>query len=495
MARIPSRSWIGFAAGVLAGAAIVGTVALATEQPTEYRTTNVYVTATPSPPPEPRATNVILVVGDGMNIDTVTAARILEGQQRGDTGEENVLSFEALPHTGLSKVYAVDAQTPDSAATITALMTGTKTNSGILNLGPGAKRGDCTTVDGNELTTWMSVAEAQGMSTGVVSTASLTDATPAGTYAISPDRGWRRDGEVPGRCAGYPDIASQLLAFGGDGGGLEVALGGGRSYFRTKGNGGDRTDGRDLVDEWTSRGADWAYAASASELASADLDGVDHLLGLFAAGNMAYDHDRRAKKLDQPSLSEMTAVAIDQLERNPRGYALVVESGLIDKAHHVNNAYRALTETIEMSNAVRTAMEHADMSRTVIVVTADHGSTFVFGGYSTRGRDILGLANSRKDQCGRPYTMLGYLTGPAGVGGSKSLGGPVACGRPSLRGVDTTAPSFRQQALVTMQGEAHSGADVPVYAIGPGSDVFSSTREESYFGEQLMAIVRATGAS
>ena len=74
-----------------------------------------------------RARNVILFVGDGMGIATVTAARILDGQQRGGSGEENVLSFERFPSTALSKTYTVDFQVGESAGTITAMMSGVKT--------------------------------------------------------------------------------------------------------------------------------------------------------------------------------------------------------------------------------------------------------------------------------------------------------------------------------------------------------------------------------
>lgn len=80
------------------------------------------------------ARNIILFVGDGMGVSTVTAARILDGQNKGLAGEENSLSFESFPFTGLSKTYNVDAQTPDSAGTMTAIITGVKTNAGLIGL-------------------------------------------------------------------------------------------------------------------------------------------------------------------------------------------------------------------------------------------------------------------------------------------------------------------------------------------------------------------------
>ena len=81
-----------------------------------------------------RARNVILFVGDGMGVATVTAARILEGQLRGESGEENLLSFERLPYVALSRTYSTNQQTPDSAPTMTAIITGVKTKDGVLSV-------------------------------------------------------------------------------------------------------------------------------------------------------------------------------------------------------------------------------------------------------------------------------------------------------------------------------------------------------------------------
>ena len=130
-----------------------------------------------------KAKNVILFVGDGMGVSTVTAARILEGQQKGMMGEDNVLSFGAFPFAGLAKTYNVDAQTPDSAGTMTAMMSGVKTDAGTIGVDEDIVRGDCTTVAGNELVSALELAEIAGLSTGVVSTARITHATPAATYA------------------------------------------------------------------------------------------------------------------------------------------------------------------------------------------------------------------------------------------------------------------------------------------------------------------------
>ena len=100
-----------------------------------------------------QARNVILFVGDGMDVTTVTAARILGGQQGGASGEENTLSFERLPHVALVKTYTTDSQVPDSAGTATAMLSGAKTRSGVINVLPDNLRGACRTAQRRRMTT------------------------------------------------------------------------------------------------------------------------------------------------------------------------------------------------------------------------------------------------------------------------------------------------------------------------------------------------------
>ena len=206
-----------------------------------------------------KAKNIILFVGDGMGITTVTAARIYEGQLAGKSGEENLLEFEKMPYLAMAKTYNTNSQVPDSAGTMTAMLTGVKTKIGFVGVNQNAIRGNCESMFGNELTSFLEEAEMAGMSTGVVSTARLTHATPAAAYAHVPERGWEDDADMPQAAldAGCKDIASQLIDFSyGDG--IEVAMGGGRRSFipnttfdpedtTEKGN---REDGRDLTQEW-----------------------------------------------------------------------------------------------------------------------------------------------------------------------------------------------------------------------------------------------------
>lgn len=163
-------------------------------------------------PNKARAKNVILFVGDGMGVSSVTGARILEGQMAGKPGEENRLSFESMPYLALSKTYSWDQQTSDSAPTMSAMMTGYKTREGMLSVNHLTARGDCNAanVAANSVKTLLEKAAEKGKATGVVSTARITHATPAATYAHTPVRDWEADSNLPAGC-GVKDIARQLL--------------------------------------------------------------------------------------------------------------------------------------------------------------------------------------------------------------------------------------------------------------------------------------------
>jgi alkaline phosphatase len=430
-----------------------------------------------------RARNVILFVGDGMGISTITAARILDGQRRGGSGEENSLAFERLPRLALSKTYSVNQQTSDSAPTMTAMVTGIKTNDGAISVNARVARDDFRTVAGNEVMTILEQAEERGMATGVVTTARLTHATPAACYAHTGDRDWEADADLPAdaRAAGFPDIARQLVEFPfGDG--LEVALGGGRAKFlpvslrdqEYPARSGQRLDGRNLAAEWAARpGA--AYVWNKAQFDAIDPRATRQLLGLFEPSHMQYAHDRERDSAGEPSLSEMTAKAIDLLSAREKGYFLMVEAGRIDHAHHAGNAFRALTDTIELSNAVQVALDRVDLRDTLVVVTADHSHVFTMAGYPKRGNDILGKTvgadekGYSRDRNGMPYTTLGYANGPG-------YRGPGA--RPDLGSVDTGRPDYRQEATVPLDSETHGGEDVAIFAGGPLAHLFHGVMEQ-----------------
>ncbi|MFP3351352.1 alkaline phosphatase [Pseudoalteromonas sp. SIMBA_153] len=459
-----------------------------------------------------KAKNVILFVGDGMGISTITAARILAGQLQGEMGEDHQLSFETMPYSGFVKTYNVDAQTPDSAGTMTAMASGVKTDVGVIGIDEAVERGNCASGKGHELVTSLELAEIAGKSTGIVSTARITHATPAATYAKSADRNWEDISDMPAsESANCEDIASQLVNFeknlearfsGVDVDGIEVVMGGGRRHFLPKDAAfnsadavsaveGDRTDARNLVTEWQTTYPTGTYVMDQTGF-DAISDDATKVFGLFNESHMQYEADRDNDIAGEPSLSQMTEKAINVLDNNDKGFFLTVESGRIDHAHHAGNAYNALNDTIELANAVKVAMENTNPEETLIVVTADHSHVFTIAGYPKRGNPILGkvvgVGQTEPSLAAddMPYTTVGYTNG----GGFRDLGNetdadegynfaPVT-GRVDLSNVDTTTPGFHQEALVPLSSETHAGEDVGVYATGPGAHLVTGTNEQSF---------------
>ncbi len=474
-------------------------------------------------PASGHAKNVILFVGDGMGLSTITAARILAGQQAGGLGEEHWLSFERLPHTALSRTYNTNQQVPESSGTMTALITGVKTRAGSLSVDETVAHGDFAAVAAHSVPTLIEEAEERGLATGVVTNTTITHATPAACYSHSPDRDWEADAMLSdgARAAGFPDIAQQLLAFD-RGDGLEVAFGGGRAFFLGANQAdpedleahGARLDERDLTAEWRARHADGVYVWNRTQFLALEPSATKRVLGLFDPSHMEYEIDRAKDTAGEPSLTEMTEKAIQILAKNPRGFVLMVEGGKIDHAHHGNNAHRALTETIELSRAVQRALDLTSAEDTLIVVTADHSQPLVFTGYAVRGNPILGklvingpdgkpMPGPVLDAFGRPMTTLSYPAGAGNVAASnlqpagpkkfphyrpRYQGGDVP--RPDLTHVDTSAPDFMQEAHVPLEAGMHSGEDVAIFAGGPSSELFTGVREQNYV---YHALVEALG--
>jgi alkaline phosphatase len=459
-----------------------------------------------------KAKNVILFVGDGMGISTLTAARILQGQRNNQSGEEGYLSFEEFPYSAQVKTYNVDAQTPDSAGTMTAIISGVKTDVGVIGVDEDIERGVCSTVAGNELITATELAEIKGLSTGIISTARITHATPAATYAKSADRNWEDVSDMPEDAVtgGCEDIASQLVNFeknlearfvGTDVDGLDFVMGGGRRHFLPKDETanstdavsaieGDRTDERNLVTEWQTQYPDATYVMDQTGFDSI-ADDATKVFGLFNESHMQYEADRANDVAGEPSLTDMTTKAIEVLGKNDNGFFLTVESGRIDHAHHAGNAYNALNDTIEFAKAVQAAVDNTNPEETLILVTADHSHVFTIAGYPKRGNPILGQVVAVGETTpslaadDMPYTTVGYANGL----GFRNLGSETdadasytsaaVAGRVELNGVDTTTPGFHQEATVPMGSETHAGEDISLHAKGPGAQLAQGVIEQN----------------
>ncbi|GFQ68307.1 alkaline phosphatase, tissue-nonspecific isozyme [Trichonephila clavata] len=439
------------------------------------------------------AKNLIIFVGDGMGLSNVMAARVFQGQNEGRPGEDSQLSFEKFPYVALSKTYSVSHQVPDSASTATALFTGTKTNSATIGVSARVKVNDCDSLFGNELTSILDWAQESGKATGLVTTTRVTHATPAALYGHSPHRDWESDSKMPKNATRCKDLARQLVEDlpGRD---LRVIFGGGRRQFKpithmdsVANKTGARMDGLDLIDYWIkekrNRNARAKYITTAAELASLNKGSVDYVLGLFNHNHMKFEVDKKKDQVEEPSLTDMTKAAINILQKNNKGFFLMVEGGRIDHAHHLNNAKRALSETVSMAEAVQAAINMTSSKDTLVVVTADHSHVMTVNGYPKRGNPILGVAGaSNKDNL--TYTTLMYTNGPS----YHMVNGR----RRNLNATDTESKNFFQDVLVPLADETHGGEDVPIYATGPMAHLFRGVVEQSYVAH-VMAYAACIG--
>ncbi|KAH8380218.1 hypothetical protein KR009_009500 [Drosophila setifemur] len=444
-----------------------------------------------TPPNQYRAKNVIFFLGDGMSVPTVTAGRIFDGQLRGVVGERNRLEFEKFNYVGLSKTYCVNKQVADSACTASAYLSGIKANYLTIGVSADVELNDCAgaRVPKNRLSSIAAWALKGGKSAGVVTTTRVTHASPAGVYAHTSNRDFESDydvsklGQNPGGC---PDIAQQLID-GEVGQRLRVVMGGGTIKFLPNtttdvyGNRGQRLDGRNLIEEWQQRKPGNARVLfNRTDLLDNDPETTDFLFGLFNATHLAYHLD---DSVDTPTLAEMTEGAIKVLSRDPAGYFLFVEGGRIDHAHHETKAKKALDETVQFSDAVRTARELTNPWDTLIVVSADHGHTVSIGGYPDVNNSIVGLNSELSDVDQLPYTAISYANGPDYRRFYKVSDGEVD--RVDLRDLDFNDRNAVYPHGVPMTEETHGGGDVAVYAHGiysytsPWSHLFTGVYEQS----------------
>jgi alkaline phosphatase len=453
-----------------------------------------------------RARNVIFFIGDGMGVSTVTATRVFS------VGVDGQLVLDQFPHTALSRTYSADSITPDSAPTMTAMMTGVNTNQSVIGLDESTEPSDFNSDgDGDAPWTLLELAKRRGMKVGAVSTATITHATPAATYAHINQRNNEND------------IALQALPTDATynnrlGRGVDVLMGGGRRFFvpntvtDEEGARGARTDGRNLRAEFQSAGYNYVWNTGGfNALTSLPV------LGLFESSHMEYEHDRPSDLGGEPSLKDMTVKAISLLEgatrRQSNGYFLHVEAGRIDHGHHAGNAYRALTDTQELDEAIGAAAQMVDLRDTLIIVSADHSHVFNIAGYPLRplqelpypvksydpgyentgsaGHGILDLVwdlnqstghvSETNDNNGVPYTVLGYHNGPGYRGASRV--DPRVDGFRGFAGIVPTGPShpaYFQESAVPLGSETHAGEDVTIYAIGPGADLVAGTVKNTH---------------
>jgi alkaline phosphatase len=407
-----------------------------------------------------KAKNVIFLLGDGMGTQEITAARYY---QYGAAGRMNV---DRAPFTGFQTTWSVKPAAappylpdydPDSASTGTMWATGEKTIDERISQGPSSAEN----VPGTNLKTVLEVAQKLGKKTGNVSTAEITDATPAVLDSHVSLRGCQGPNDTRTTCPtetkaaqGLGSIAEQTVDHG-----VDVVLGGGRNRFLQPLDAGGT---KNVIDYAKAKG--YRYVEDAAGLSAAGRH--KPLLGLFTTGNMTTEWTGPVAALgdgtpvqkcvttnrpaNEPSLAAMTTKALSLLEGDRDGFFLQVEGASIDKQDHVANACGQIGETVAFDDAIGVALSyqrsHPD---TLVVVTADHAHTSQIVGEDTTGNS----------------SPTGYSTNLATKDGQTlrlTYGTAGGAARP-------TAPPSQQ----------HTGSVVPIWGSGPGAAAILGTTDHT----------------
>jgi len=369
---------------------------------------------------EQKARSVILLIGDGMGSAHRTAGRLYS------VGRGGQLAMDALPVEGASRTWSTESVVTDSAAAGTALATGVKTYNDAI----------AVDTDGKPLQTILEKAKDAGKSVGLVTNVLLPHATPATFAAHNPDRD------------DYLSIALDM--FNHD---VDVLLGGGEDYFLPAGTAGcfpddgERTDGRNLVDEAIAKG--YRHVCTETDLRAVDAAATEKLLGTFADGNMTRPY--------APSLADMTGKAIDILDNNSSGFFLMVEGGQIDQAAHVNDALGTLGDVAGFDEAVEVALAYqAEHPDTLVIVTADHAT----GGLTIEDAPQDGACPDPNQSDARECTTALHEDGPFSESGGGSFW------------IDWTSNN-------------HTADDTPVMATGPDSQALDGSYENTHIFEVM----------
>ena len=356
----------------------------------------------------PPVKNVILLLGDGLSLAARTAARTLA---RGYTsGKPNgLLAMDAMPATGLVMTSALNALITDSAPGMSSYVTGHKAANNMEgvypdNTWPARRPGETATpTDGlaifdNPRTEYLGAllrrTRGPGFGVGIVTTADVTDATPAANAVHTSNRS-----SAAGIASRFFDERDLI--------GLRVLMGGGRCHFTVKGAGSTcgRADGRNLEAEFVAAGFN-RLGSRTELLALGPRPAPKALLGLFRNSHLSVAFDKvgagrysdalaTPADRDQPMLEEMTAAAIATLAaHSPDGFYLMVEGASIDKQAHAVDAERAIWDVIEFDRAVAEALEFAEHTNgdadpandTLVIVAADH---------ETGGLALIGVGNEQ----------------------------------------------------------------------------------------------------
>lgn len=312
-----------------------------------------------------RFRNVIFLAYDGTGYEDLATVDFFSRQVVGQP--LRIRELLARGAAGSMIPSSLTTWVTDSAAASSAWSTGRKIVNGQLAQYP----------DGAHLTTIMELARDRGMKTGLVTSARITHATPAGWVAHVPDRNME------------DEIAEQYLASGTD-----ILLGGGQAHFDPAA----RSDGRDLFAAFQDAGYDVVQTAEELQGSSGS-----RLLGVFTPGqeHLPYEIDRRYQGHPAPSLADLTRTALGRLDGSDPGFVLQVEAGRIDHANHNNDPGGMAWDWIAADEALGVILDFVDgRDDTLLLFACDHdtggGVTFGWGsGYRHADPSLLTLGGLR----------------------------------------------------------------------------------------------------
>ena len=321
--------------------------------------------------PDAKIRNVILFIGDGMGLSHITAARI------NSFGPDGRFHLDHMPVTGLVTTHAVDNLITDSAAAGTALATGVKTTNGSIGVDS----------SGASHPTILETARDAGLSTGLVTTTYITDATPA-TFAAHVRSRAMKD-----------EIALQLLNAR-----VNVLFGEGDHFYPKTDSRSARKDGENPLALAKELG--YTIVEKKEELADAN---ANFLLGLFPDLTTDRMKPEMQSPPQTPSLAELTAKAIEVLHRNDKGFFLMVEQEGVDMGSHVNREDYFIHHLNRLDEAIKVGLDFAARDgNTLILVTADHetGGVNIIGGVKKRNKVKLSWATDR--HTGQPVPLFAF---------------------------------------------------------------------------------------
>ncbi|RKE20478.1 alkaline phosphatase [Streptomyces sp. TLI_171] len=458
--------------------------------------------------------NVIYLLGDGMGRTHVTA-----GRER-FYGAAGKLTMERLPFVGQVSTYAVEkgsnkpALVTDSASSSTAWSSGVKTYNAALGVDSYEKK----------VVTLMEQAKAAGLATGNVSTAEITDATPAGMFSHALLRGCQgptysdaaclpknADGSYEAKPADatlITPIAEQIARNGT----ADVILGGGLARFEPDDQKALEAQGYQVLGSFGDPALSAQTAASQKVATKAELDAANgkKVVGLFNRGNLTVEAAKSAlpagaAEKAEPTLSDMTGKALDLLaKKNKKGFFLQVEGAQIDKRSHANDADQTLGEIKAFDDAVAKAVEFAKKDgHTLVIVTADHecaGFNIIEKGSFTNAEAAAPPANADAGNTANnssparsssanvkdPSRSTGIVNG-AGSKDPKNFAPATFRTPDDPAGVTDGSPEA--SLWLTYLSGNHTGADVPIFAYGPGGQRFAASQDNTeLYGKMYSAL-------